>query len=445
MDKSKDTRVSREQLYEEVWAEPMTTVALKYKVSSSFLARICTRLKVPRPQRGYWAMYATGKRPKKPPLPAASPGDELEWARDGEARREPLKLKAHPLKFKRRKRSELPALHPLLAGFQDRLNEGRESYFNPFIRPIKRLLPDIITSKKTARRSIDVANELYLDLEAHGHQVKFSPQGRCLWRRTVDEREKVRGGNHNSYLWSPSRPTVVFIGSVAIGLTVYEMTEYVEVRHIDGEYIKVTDLTPQQLKKAARSYSWTSTRDMPSGRLCIQAYSPYPGTQWVKKWQEAKTGDFPSKLHAIIKEIEVTSASIAKQVEEAERKAEIQRQQLEQQREIERKRWEAEKAKQALEDAERRRLKAIRDSRDELSDIIKAWGKAKRIEEFFADVERRTVNLEDEEKAGVLERLALARKMVDTTDALKWLASWKTPEERNQGRTQYVSTEAMAH
>ncbi|SNB47472.1 hypothetical protein [Geobacter sp. DSM 9736] len=435
MDKTKDTRVSRDQLYEEVWAEPMTTVALKYKVSSSFLARICTRLKVPRPQRGYWAMYATGKRPKKPPLPAASPGDELEWARDGEARRAPLKFEYKPPKIKRRKRSELPALHSLLVGFQERLNEGRESYFNPFIRPIKRLLPDIITSKEMASRTIDVANELYLDLEAHGHQVKFSPHGQRLWRRMIDEREKKRGDNHNSDLWSPSRPTLVFIGSVAIGLTVYEMTEYVEVRHIDGEYIKVTDLTPQQLKRAARSYSWTSTRDMPSGRLCIQAYSPYPGTQWARQWQEAKAGDFPSKLHAIIKELEVTSASIAKQVEEAERKAEIQRQQLEQQREIERKRWEEEKAKQALEDAERRRVEASKDSRDELSDIIKAWAKAKRVEEFFADVERRAVNLEEEQKAAVLERLALARTMIDSTDALQWLAAWKTPEERTAGNS----------
>ena len=83
---NKDTRVSREQLYEEVWAEPMTTVALKYEVSSSFMARICTRLKVPRPPRGYWAMYATGKRPKRQPLPEACPGDELEWARSGYAR-----------------------------------------------------------------------------------------------------------------------------------------------------------------------------------------------------------------------------------------------------------------------------------------------------------------------------------------------------------------------
>lgn len=426
-----NTPVSREQLYEEVWAEPMTTVALKYKVSSSFLARICTRLNVPRPPRGYWAMYATGKRPKQPPLPAARPGDELEWAQYGEARRAPFIFEDQPLKIKHRKRAELPILHALLVGFQDCLNEGRESYFNPFIRPIKRLLPDIITSKEMARRTIDVANELYLGLETHGHQVKFSPHGQRLWRRAVDEREKVRGGNHNSDLWYPSRPTLAFIGSVAIGLTVYEMTEYVEVRHIDGEYVRVNDLTQQQLKRAARSYSWTSTQDMLSGRLCIQAYSPYPGTQWVKQWQEAKAGDFPGKLPAIIKELGVASASIAKQAEEAERKAEIQRQQLAQQREIEQKRWEAEKAKQALEEAERRRIKAIKDSRDELSNIINAWANARRIEEFFADVERRTADLEDGEKAAVQERLTLARKMVDTTDALKWLASWKTPEERN--------------
>ena len=31
--------VTREALYDEVWAEPMTTVAARYAVSSSFLAR----------------------------------------------------------------------------------------------------------------------------------------------------------------------------------------------------------------------------------------------------------------------------------------------------------------------------------------------------------------------------------------------------------------------
>jgi len=39
----KRASISREKLYEEVWAEPMITVALRYEVSGSFLARICTR------------------------------------------------------------------------------------------------------------------------------------------------------------------------------------------------------------------------------------------------------------------------------------------------------------------------------------------------------------------------------------------------------------------
>jgi len=44
VDKKEEGPVSREQLYAEVWAEPMTKVALKYNVSSSFMARVCRRL-----------------------------------------------------------------------------------------------------------------------------------------------------------------------------------------------------------------------------------------------------------------------------------------------------------------------------------------------------------------------------------------------------------------
>jgi hypothetical protein len=79
--------ITREKLYEEVWAEPMTKVAARYNVSSSFLARVCKGLNVPRPERGYWAKLAVGKAPPKPALPEARPGDELEWSRDGEPRR----------------------------------------------------------------------------------------------------------------------------------------------------------------------------------------------------------------------------------------------------------------------------------------------------------------------------------------------------------------------
>lgn len=78
--------VDRHTLYELVWAEPMTKVAARYGVSSSFLARVCERLNVPRPARGYWAQLEVGKAPANPLFPEPRPGDELEWSRDGEAR-----------------------------------------------------------------------------------------------------------------------------------------------------------------------------------------------------------------------------------------------------------------------------------------------------------------------------------------------------------------------
>ena len=40
---------SRDELYQLVWSEPMTKVAKRFEVSSSYLARICSSLNVPRP------------------------------------------------------------------------------------------------------------------------------------------------------------------------------------------------------------------------------------------------------------------------------------------------------------------------------------------------------------------------------------------------------------
>lgn len=418
--------VSREQLFKEVWAEPMTKVALKYGVSSSFMARVCTWLNVPRPERGYWAKLAVGKFTKQPLLPEAEPGDELEWNRYGPARRAKLPVPKPPRKRKSRLRDrrELPERHPLLQGAQQYFDEARETS-NGYLRPSKRLMVDVIASKQTCSRALDVANELFLLFEERGYPVSFERHGLGLRRYGVDEREK--GGRERNYskLWSPSRDTIVTIGSVLIGLTIFEMTENVEAKYQDGKYVRVSEL-PVRKTRRYESYSWTSMHDLPSGRLCIQAYSPYRRADWKRQWREAKTGDFPGKLSAIVKELKRETATIVQLVEEGERKAEI-----------EHKEWEAKQIIWRREEEERRRLKAIKESREELAEIIKAWVKAKGIEDFLADVERRAANLDEEQKAIVMERLAQARRLIDSTDALQWLAAWKTPEERKSSYNQY--------
>ncbi|AJY69832.1 hypothetical protein RW64_09675 [Geobacter sulfurreducens] len=423
---NKDTRVSREQLYEEVWAEPMTKVALKYGVSSSFMARVCTWLNVPRPERGYWAKLAVGKSTKQPPLPEAEPGDELEWNRYGPARRAKLPIPKPPRKRKSRlrDRSELPERHPLLQGAQQYFDEARETC-NGYLRPSKRLMVDVIASKQACSRALDVANELFLLFEERGYPVSFERHGLGLRRSAVDEREKGGRDRNYSELWSPSRDTIVTIGSVLIGLTIFEMSENVEAKYQDGKYVRVSEL-PVRKTRRYESYSWTSMHDLPSGRLCIQAYSPYQRASWQRQWRETKAGDFPVKLSAIVKELKRETATIVQLVEEGERKAEF-----------ERKEWEAQQIIWRREEEERRRVKAIKESREELAEIIKAWVKAKGIEEFFADIERRAANLDEEQKTIVMERLNQARTLIDSTDALQWLAAWKTPEERKSSYNQY--------
>jgi len=59
--------IDRRTLYREIWIEPATVVAARYGISSTFLARLCARLQIPRPPRGHWTKPA-GERPAAPPL-----------------------------------------------------------------------------------------------------------------------------------------------------------------------------------------------------------------------------------------------------------------------------------------------------------------------------------------------------------------------------------------
>jgi len=42
------------------------------------------------------------------------------------------------------------------------------------------------------------------------------------------------------------RCTVVYIGTVAIGLTVIELSEKAEGRYVNGEYVRLTDFVPKR-------------------------------------------------------------------------------------------------------------------------------------------------------------------------------------------------------
>ena len=51
----KTRRDKRQTLYDETWSEPLTKLAKRYGVTDVALAKVCKKLNVPRPGRGYWA------------------------------------------------------------------------------------------------------------------------------------------------------------------------------------------------------------------------------------------------------------------------------------------------------------------------------------------------------------------------------------------------------
>jgi hypothetical protein len=152
-----------------VWSEPMLRVAARFGVSSSYMARVCTLLNVPRPKRGYWAKLAVGKAPKQPSLPEPRPGDPLEWTRDGALPKRARSLPKPPDQRPRGKRTvkrQLPDRHPLVSGAKPLFEAGRLSWQGKYLKPAKKLLVDLAVTQTGLDKAIAFANELFLALGA---------------------------------------------------------------------------------------------------------------------------------------------------------------------------------------------------------------------------------------------------------------------------------------
>jgi hypothetical protein len=301
----------------------------------------------------------------------------------------------------------------MLAGAREHFEGAREN--DEYLRPTKRLLVDVVISKEALDRALEVANVLFLALEARRHEVAFAPRDREYHRPELDERLKGGRERYGYGRWRPARPTIVSLGTLAVGLTLFEVSENVEVKYVKGRHVRVAD-APARLRKAA--YEWVHTRDMPSGKLALRASSPYPRAPWERIWHEDKPGELPAKARRILRELEAAAPEIAELVAEGERQAEI-----------ELRAWEAQQERWRREAEERRRELSLKESRDELFAIIQAWSEARAVEGFFEDAERRTSQL-GEDRSTLLDRLQRARTLLGGIDALERFRHWRAPDER---------------
>lgn len=172
--------VQRKILYDQVWSTPMTKPAKDYGISGVALAKICKKLDIPYPWRGYWRRKETGKTVKQLPLPpnsdptkqtvtiqrtiraealAQMSGETTQWITAEQAPEQKIRVP-----------DRLGKTHRLLSGY---LTEWRsasvDEYGAIWSGNIRQL--NIRVSPQSLSRALRIMNTLFTALDARGHQV----------------------------------------------------------------------------------------------------------------------------------------------------------------------------------------------------------------------------------------------------------------------------------
>ncbi len=130
---SEYVRLERQKLYEEVWSTPMAQLATQYGISDVGLSKICRKLAIPIPGRGYWQKKKAGQPVQPdplPPLPEGQPQEVVRFRRavlparaaDVQAR---IDAEKHPDSLVV-VASTLSEAHPLVANTQESLARAKE-------------------------------------------------------------------------------------------------------------------------------------------------------------------------------------------------------------------------------------------------------------------------------------------------------------------------------
>jgi len=82
-------------------------------------------------------------------------------------------------------------------------------------------------------------------------------------------------------------------------LTVNEKSEEVEARYVEGKFVRKENYISS---KRGHGHTWTTTNALPSGRLRLQAYSPYARADWTSREEETKKSNAPTE--GVVKALE---------------------------------------------------------------------------------------------------------------------------------------------
>jgi hypothetical protein len=298
---SKNTKVlTRQELYDLVWATPMIDLAKQFKFSDNGLRKVCKKYSIPVPKMGYWQKVRYGKPPTKTPLPPSESNEvvAINILPRSKENLDPVLIVKETIVVP----ETIEKFHPLVQQTRMLLKKGHER--NGRLRaPGNESALDICVSSAQLPRAYRILDTILKVLEQHGVKVGI---------------ERVNE---------------------------YSTYTYVE---LDGEKVKFElDELTRMVKTEPNKYGYTNADYVPNGKLVLRINDYLGGCQ--SKWSDGENRKLEDKLASFVNGLSLAAAYIKKSKRE---RAEEHQRWEDARKEEERKRLAAEEEKergQALE------------------------------------------------------------------------------------------------
>lgn len=305
--------LTRQELYDRVWAEPVDTLAKEFGLSNAGLGKACRRRNIPVPPRGYWARKAAGHKMRQLPLPPSKNGDEtviLQGSPRPAPSTEAASHALHPLiAFEMQPENKIVVPEDLRIRHQA-ITQTKEYWAAQKRGEVQygdnNKLPrlNIRVSKEALPRAFRLLQALFAALETRGHRAAATTEGKTILT-VLDEPFEVN-------LREPSK----------------------QVRHVP---------TAKELADA-KKYSWSrpAPYDLVSTGTLVLNIENVWGVRHT--WKDGKTHRLEDVLNDVIVGLLEGAFQKKAQREEQER-ARLRAEEIERQRETARQRFRQERAR----------------------------------------------------------------------------------------------------
>jgi len=331
----------RQELYEQVWSEPVAKIAPSYGISDVALAKICRKLHIPLPGRGYWAKRAHGHSVRRAPLPQLSNVPVITRRRIMENRMASTEEEKGPELIRIEQLEKLPpdfvptrgADNQLIIKAGKILRTARTDDRHILRAPWKEACLDIRVSKESLPRALRIMGNLIGFLEMERLTVTLDP--------------------------AKSESTVVTAFGEQIQFGLIEKVRRFEL-----------PAAPPRSTQQGRTLTFADKPIdyLPTGELSVQVWS-YCREPHRKVWRDGKRGQVESLLPQCVAGFMRIGLALRRHTEE------IRREELEHQRRLD----EFNELKQQIE-AEEARVK-------QLEAAVNNWKRARLIREYVRAVE----------------------------------------------------------